>query len=570
MVKHPGARERTERGENDKQSEEPGRDSPRQKPAAAHRAWSRLTDWHDLLPVALLTLVGLLLRVSSMETRGYWLDEATTWKQTTMAISVMLAKMSRNVHPPLFHLSMHYWIGVFGSSEVAMRGFSLVLGTAAIPLAFRAGRAIYDRRTGLIAAILVSVSPFLIWQSQEARMYSMMFLLAMLSTTYCWLAFRESRVADWVGYGVFTLMGLLTQYFFLFLFVSQAAYFALYRLMPNLRAWRRDRATGPRPAVRARGTVPPVEAWLITCLIVTLLFSIWFVPVLFKPVVKSHIAQPLNYGWAPPRLNPQFNSTVQVLVEMAWGYHSVQTTSGLVAMWPALLYLAIVLLSLAGPVTDRTRFLILTGAGSAVVILLLGQWQPILASRYFMAVSVPLMILIARLVAVMRPKPGATMVVLLVILMLAAWTDQSFNPRNRLRWDNREALGVVKRDFRQGDVILVVPWFISPLVQYYLPPRVLRHAQGFPKFDAGGRPKNTYLQLDKDLRRIVGNAPRVWMVLSWQDTRQVYEDGFNIRWWLRSQRYGLRRDRRLRQVRLLLFTRRPAGGQPLAPGEPSR
>ena len=53
----------------------------------------------------------------------------------------------------------------------------MLAGTLLIPLLYALGRDLWDRRTGLVAALLGTVAPFLIWYSQEARMYGLFLLI---------------------------------------------------------------------------------------------------------------------------------------------------------------------------------------------------------------------------------------------------------------------------------------------------------------------------------------------------------------------------------------------------------
>ena len=71
--------------------------------------------------VAGLTVAGAALRLATIDTRSLWLDETTAVRQASWSISELLTLMAGNVHPPLFHALLHYWIVYFGRSEVAVR-----------------------------------------------------------------------------------------------------------------------------------------------------------------------------------------------------------------------------------------------------------------------------------------------------------------------------------------------------------------------------------------------------------------------------------------------------------------
>ena len=58
---------------------------------------------------------------------------------------------------------------------------SLIAATALVPLLYVVGRDIYDRRAGFAAAALGAVAPFAVWYAQEARMYALFMVFALLA-----------------------------------------------------------------------------------------------------------------------------------------------------------------------------------------------------------------------------------------------------------------------------------------------------------------------------------------------------------------------------------------------------
>ena len=80
---------------------------------------------------------------------------------------------------------LHFWLDLAGRSESGVRALSLLFALLAIPVAFWAGPADLGdaaRRAGS-RPILMAFNPFLAQYAQEARMYSMVALLAIPATT---------------------------------------------------------------------------------------------------------------------------------------------------------------------------------------------------------------------------------------------------------------------------------------------------------------------------------------------------------------------------------------------------
>jgi len=507
-----------------------------------------------------LTAVGLALRAVGLGARGLWLDEAITVRHANRPLIDVLSRLASGVHPPLYHVLMHYWISAFGLGEVALRSFSVLIGVLAIPTAFWAGSRVYDRRTGIVAAGLVAFSPFLIWYSQEARMYGLLFLAALLSTAFLILALRENRPRLWWGYFASALVGLFTHYFFLFLFAGHVAYYLLGDLPRTERLRRLEgsaKASVRRPW-RLFADVATLGPWLAANVALVATLAVWLGNSVFVRVageqnalLSSVAGSGLGYGQEAPHLAVRFNDVVLVVAQMLTGFHSAKAMGAMVALWPLVIYAVMLLIRFVKPVTARTQLLVVSSAG-ILVMMAVGQWQgQILAVRYFIAVAAPAILLGARVLTKLGRRERTAVVAVVLALSVGAWTDQSFDPRNDMRYDNRTALQTVVRQRRIDDAVLYVPFYLDPLTSYYLPAGV--KAAGIPQQNERGELRGSRNQIGQDLDRLVGPSRRVWLVLSFQNIGQLQSDAFVVRRWLDEAGYRLALDERMNQVELLRY-----------------
>lgn len=91
----------------------------------------------------------------------------------------ILHALENNNHPPFYYYALRGW-------PFQARTLSFILGLASIPLLFLVGKELFNERVAWAAATLFTVSPLEVFLSQEARMYSLVTFLALLSTF--WLA----------------------------------------------------------------------------------------------------------------------------------------------------------------------------------------------------------------------------------------------------------------------------------------------------------------------------------------------------------------------------------------------
>jgi hypothetical protein len=187
------------------------------------------------------------------------------------------------------------------------------------------------------------------------------------------------------------------------------------------------------------------------------------------------------------------------------------------------------------------------------VMFALGQWQgQILASRYFMAVAAPAFLLAARLLAKLEPRVSRPLMAVLVILALVAWADQSYNPRNAMTHDDRSAFQTIVAEYRPGDAVIYVPFYLDPLATYYLPTSIPQF--GMPRYGQFDVLRNSQAQIDEDTAKIAASAKRVWVLLSFQDIGPVRTDSQAIRYWMKHNGYKVEKQLSLNQVELLLYT----------------
>jgi uncharacterized membrane protein len=177
--------------------------------------------------VAGLTLLGAVLRFATLGTQAYHHDEIVTASRVLRVGfgHAMDAVGFSESAPPLYYALAWLWTQVTGTGPWGLRSLSAVAGVATIPVAYFIGRELRGRRTGLLAAALVAVSPMLLWYSQEARAYALLALFCSLSLLFCVRALREdgrlSERRDFVLWGVFSALALATHYFAVFPLVAE-------------------------------------------------------------------------------------------------------------------------------------------------------------------------------------------------------------------------------------------------------------------------------------------------------------------------------------------------------------
>ncbi|PWZ67890.1 glycosyltransferase family 39 protein, partial [Staphylococcus pseudintermedius] len=69
---------------------------------------------------------------------------------------------------PLYYILLRVWMQ-FGTSDAWLRGLSVLFGLGSVFLTYQLGRRLAGEKTGLLAALLLALSPLFINHAQEVR-----------------------------------------------------------------------------------------------------------------------------------------------------------------------------------------------------------------------------------------------------------------------------------------------------------------------------------------------------------------------------------------------------------------
>jgi O-antigen/teichoic acid export membrane protein len=412
----------------------------------------------------LWAMVGLCVVATGVRmatSRGLWVDEAISVDQAQMSFGQMLGDMrTTDVHPPLHHAILWVTVRLFGTSEVAVRMPSLIAGVALVPVMFWVGKALYDRRTGWIAAVLAAIAPFCVWYSQEARMYSQFMLFAAIAIGAQVLAIRRGRWYDWGLYAVSTALLFWTQYFGIMpILVQQAAFgWVIWQA-------RKDRAR----------LVDLVRGWLLSALVIVALV----LPIL--PIMQAQLAAYGNrgVGLAPSQAgagSSVIGGTISIYAvgaNLIWaflGYHADGPMVQIAALWPLLMLLGFVMLG-RGRSGPSLLLLGLVAVPMGTLFAVGSLRNDLFELRYFSGAVPAMLLLAARVVTATTVRRMAVVVAgcALTAVMVVGLVDQQLNGANPRLYDFKGAFDHIAADAAPGDLVVYEPNYLDEVVDYYGP-----------------------------------------------------------------------------------------------------
>jgi uncharacterized membrane protein len=192
---------------------------------------SRLLPWPLNNPLRLrflllgLLVVAFILRFHYLYASGLWFDEAASYFIASKGLSGILdyARLAPGEHPPTYYWPLLLWMNAAGTTEFALRYFSVWFGMLFIPLFYRFARRHFDFRLALLATVLSVPMPFLVNYSQEARMYTMVMCLSVLAMDYFLRWAAGDRDAA-LKHFLFLLLATSVHYYAILLMAAQDVY----------------------------------------------------------------------------------------------------------------------------------------------------------------------------------------------------------------------------------------------------------------------------------------------------------------------------------------------------------
>ena len=154
-----------------------------------------------LVAIVLIILLAFALGAHGLNLDPIWADELSSvthfgafnppYSPQQVIGSIQLYSP---VHAPLYFVAGSVWAQVAGWSQFSLRLMSLLFAALMLPWLYRFASDWVNRRTALVATLLMSTSAFVILYFHDMRMYTMLMSLAIMHTWLYWRLSNGDRV----------------------------------------------------------------------------------------------------------------------------------------------------------------------------------------------------------------------------------------------------------------------------------------------------------------------------------------------------------------------------------------
>jgi 4-amino-4-deoxy-L-arabinose transferase-like glycosyltransferase len=399
-------------------------------------------------------VIGGLLRFANLSRAEMSADEGASWAAARAPSLIQVIELQPTLNPGKFavhELALHGWIKLFGDQLAAMRALSAFAGTLAIAVVFFMARELFgtdqaihcpaelrnqrdERRSSSIAAVaamLFAVNLVFVKYAQEARMYSVALLGALIQVGFFCRSLRRTAAVDFVLTALFTAFAIGTTFTICLILPPETLWLAYLRRYKCI-------------ALRRRAAL----AGLALLSGIVLLIG----PTIIYLHAREHEPALVSYAWAstPPFWAPlsMFNKATGSLgfpVALALVFW------GLVQTWSR--------------ERDAIVFVLLWMLLPPILVLAASYLiRPAFVERYMLASFVPFFLLVA--VGLCRTTGVLTRYALLALVTVVALAHIYSYWRNPHDVQWREASQIALAT--NGRTIFVAPPYAADVVRYYL------------------------------------------------------------------------------------------------------
>ncbi len=166
--------------------------------------------------ILLIVLLAFGLRLFAIDRQDIWGDEAFSIWLSRQPLPQVVAG-GADTHPPLYPFLLYLWLPLAGSSPLAVRFLSALIGTLTVAMLYPLSRRVFGQTAGWPAVLLAAASPVLVYYPQETRMYG---LVTLLTTASIYWAARVGR-KGMLPYIFSTLTAVYTHYYAFFVVLAE-------------------------------------------------------------------------------------------------------------------------------------------------------------------------------------------------------------------------------------------------------------------------------------------------------------------------------------------------------------
>ena len=420
----------------------------------------------SIIECLILLVIAAVLRMWFLGKTDLGGDESFTLYMALQSPSDIVRMLCKGDNPPLWELLLHFWVKVFGISEVAIRSLSLIFNVLTIVPIYLLGEKFIHRYVGIAASLFYCFSTFSIYLAHECRVYSLIGFATASSVFLFISCIHRPKTFKFILLTITNLMLMYGHYLSVWVIVME--FFIALAIKPiRKKIW---------------------KPYLIHAASLILLFAPMF-PVLFTRFFDSGI----NGTWIAKTTSPE------VLYDFLWRMCNVPVTTVLVIgiLFSSFIILIINIVNKKFAL-GNTGILTLLWTVPLLVSFVLSYFTGFFLDRYFYFLFPIFYLSVSAYCLYLFPKRkplGISLMVLLVVTMVISCSPDSSTKRfSGWHSDIKPIVNQLVEAKENEKALVILPEYFDKQFTYYLD-------ENHEIFQTQSQPSNYYVFQDYLLKQ---------------------------------------------------------------------
>ncbi len=461
--------------------------------------------WYVPVIIVLLASISWIISTTVFGNESLRLDESQSIWQTSHSLEGTLKVVAQDVHMPLYHVILHYWIVMFGNDIELIRMLSFIFFLLCLPFIYLLARmATLSRKWSLFVVALFTLSPFVNWYANEARMYTLLAFMS-IANQYFFARIMQGKKNSWPWYALTAVIGAYSHYFFFFNLITQAIFYFM-----NARKF--PKKTFIKLVGVALLIIAAISPW------------IWY----FISQGAASNTRPLLE--LPTAIN-FFNAYSQFL----FGFQSNSLNTILISFWPLTVVVAFLLVRRFVKPNFPMHFIAYAAFVPPLTAFVLSFIvTPFFLSRYMVAAVAPLLIAIVWIMSRASKKTAIVSAIITFALTCALLVVQVVSTETPVRENYKQiAADITEKATPRDVVVMSTPFTVYPFEYYYNGTSQTRTLPAWDRQNPGPLPTFSKDKLPDEVNRLKKGHDYIYLILSYDqgyenDIRLYFRDNFEM------------------------------------------
>ncbi len=442
----------------------------------------------------ILAAIIMLANLFLLYRQSIRLDESQSIWVATKPLSAIIPYIAKDVHVPLYFILLHFWMQIFGTDITIIRLLSFIFFILSLPTIYIITKESSTKKIAILTIILIIFSPFIMWFTLEARMYTLLILITSINHFFFLRLYNGDGKNGKVEYVISAALGLYTHYFFIFFLASQAIY-VLYEAIYIKKA-----------------TFGKIFFFLLIS--AGMCFLPWVIYVLTQGGIAN--TQPL-IG------RPSTFNIFQTMVNFIFGFQKYNIQAVLVSLWPLLLILFFVVFTQKRQIKiHNIEYFLITTFLPVLLVFVISYIKPIFLPRYLIFITPTMFFILAWLLVNGTHKLSPLVTTTMLAVMILFLIYQNSSASTPVKEDYRDVVTYASKAATPQDLIVVTaPFTIYPIEYYYNGAARLTTMPEWNRYIEGPIPSYSVPTIQKQLKSYEGKYDRIFLILSYD---QGYQD----------------------------------------------